>query len=806
MAKIWGQLDRAQLENVSADPSVGVKGRAWFNYTDGISKYDDGSLVQALLSVNGSVTDNTVPRFHGTVGKVQSTALTIDDNGNFTHVNSYANTQILIDFRNSSNTTGADVLIRTGVAGASTLAGYSVTKFTGTNVAYYWLIDAATNRGSISIGTGASGPNGDTPTSREDILYWNTVGNIWIGPSAGDQEVNLNGSVNPFALSDTDPSSNGQIGYDSVNGFLGYHNGAIGPLGGDVSMKILDNGDGTITVKSGSRWMDGIVRTNAADITSTAADYISGNDSVLQNITSGLFHNSSTDLTNYIYWDTVDGVAVAIADSTDDDLNKYNNTDRVVNTVRYKPLGEVVMSASDTVASITNYPIASVDSLNLVAAADGWQAWTPTFSASGTLTYSSTTIYFARYRRVGNSVEFNLSVTGTTGVSSASDTIYFTLPIAPKNLGSQSTEGSFTARVTDSSAVSGYAFYDESTVAIGVRKYDDSNWALGSGRLLHVSGVYEVAASNGFNVISLPSSDFNLSTANLSISSHAPTASDAVGTIYLYEYQTGSSNTQTLVTAADQTTSGMNTNGIRLYSRVYGGTNTSGQPGRVGIKLGSIDPRSIQIFGYGSSGKTNPVDFTLVKESTSEYGCRHGYDRSTGVLYLDVSLSFSTSTANRRVGLQLSDNVAPTDGYFEAFASSVQPLVGLPNGRFEKKKLSADVTTNTTLFTFSNLTIGRTYEVMLNAMLDSNNGSRPTIDINHNSVIIGSVAIDSPTSQSYTAKVSSGGIIFTAAATTLTITSTNFDSNNFAWGNDNFEETWAQLKELPVSYGETTVF
>src|SRR3989304_202447 len=45
MAKIYSQLERAQLENLTANPTVGVKGRAFFNTIDGVCRYDDGSQI-----------------------------------------------------------------------------------------------------------------------------------------------------------------------------------------------------------------------------------------------------------------------------------------------------------------------------------------------------------------------------------------------------------------------------------------------------------------------------------------------------------------------------------------------------------------------------------------------------------------------------------------------------------------------------------------------------------------------------------------------------------------------------------------
>lgn len=49
MAKIFGQLERAQLENRASDSAAAVAGLVWWNTTEGRAKLDDGTLVRALL-------------------------------------------------------------------------------------------------------------------------------------------------------------------------------------------------------------------------------------------------------------------------------------------------------------------------------------------------------------------------------------------------------------------------------------------------------------------------------------------------------------------------------------------------------------------------------------------------------------------------------------------------------------------------------------------------------------------------------------------------------------------------------------
>lgn len=56
MAKIYGQLEKAQIENLASDP-VGVglsRGRLWYNTAVGQFKYYDGSAVQVVTSLGTS--------------------------------------------------------------------------------------------------------------------------------------------------------------------------------------------------------------------------------------------------------------------------------------------------------------------------------------------------------------------------------------------------------------------------------------------------------------------------------------------------------------------------------------------------------------------------------------------------------------------------------------------------------------------------------------------------------------------------------------------------------------------------------
>src|ERR1700692_588347 len=52
--RVYGQLLKAQVENLSSDPTPGIVGRVWFNTSSGQFKYDAGSAVQVIGTLAAS--------------------------------------------------------------------------------------------------------------------------------------------------------------------------------------------------------------------------------------------------------------------------------------------------------------------------------------------------------------------------------------------------------------------------------------------------------------------------------------------------------------------------------------------------------------------------------------------------------------------------------------------------------------------------------------------------------------------------------------------------------------------------------
>lgn len=108
-----------------------------------------------------------------------------------------------------------------------------------------------------------------------------------------------------------------------------------------------------------------------------------------------------------------------------------------------------------------------------------WLTWTPTYSASGSLTYTSISTYRARYKVSGGQLLLDFSSAGTTG-GTASNTITVTIPFNNSN-------GSilyYPAVVGDGATGAGGSFINDATNIINFRKYDSSNFGLGGARVV----------------------------------------------------------------------------------------------------------------------------------------------------------------------------------------------------------------------------------------------------------------------------------------------------------------------------------
>lgn len=112
-----------------------------------------------------------------------------------------------------------------------------------------------------------------------------------------------------------------------------------------------------------------------------------------------------------------------------------------------------------------------------------WTDWTPTLTASGSMTWTSRTITEARYMQIGKIVFFKVGITGTIG-GSLSTELQFTLPSTPTGV----CEGG--CRVFNPTANSGTFVYSGGKILVSF--YNAVAWSAGTGGI-SVQGFYQVA-------------------------------------------------------------------------------------------------------------------------------------------------------------------------------------------------------------------------------------------------------------------------------------------------------------------------
>lgn len=148
-----------------------------------------------------------------------------------------------------------------------------------------------------------------------------------------------------------------------------------------------------------------------------------------------------------------------------------------------------ILDANVTTAKLATNAVTTVkitdDNVTEAKIALSWTSWTPTLSASGSMTYGTTTINFAKYIELGNMIFYMVDVTGTVGGTPATDLI-FTTPTSV----SANTPGNAATVIDGGSAIAGFCNRNSSTT-LYVRRYDSAVWSAGSGRRYITSGFYE---------------------------------------------------------------------------------------------------------------------------------------------------------------------------------------------------------------------------------------------------------------------------------------------------------------------------
>lgn len=154
------------------------------------------------------------------------------------------------------------------------------------------------------------------------------------------------------------------------------------------------------------------------------------------------------------------------------------------------PTSDVTHAAGAAVAYVF-LPNHYVNGLGVIAEGDALATWVPTYTPFTTMTFTSVTTTYAKYRQIDRRVYFAVQATGTIG-GTPTNQITVTFPVtAASGLGNWP----FNGTVDQGALVVGMACY-ASTTGFIIRKGDASNYAAGVLNLT-ASGWYEAAAAGG---------------------------------------------------------------------------------------------------------------------------------------------------------------------------------------------------------------------------------------------------------------------------------------------------------------------
>lgn len=135
------------------------------------------------------------------------------------------------------------------------------------------------------------------------------------------------------------------------------------------------------------------------------------------------------------------------------------------------------MSLETLITAIRSELVTMNDVADALEALGSFTSYTPTLSASGSMTYTSTTINLAQYLKIFDWGIVKFNITGTTGGTASTD-LRLTLPAGWSWADTQNAQPLGT--LTDSTKQP--AKFLPSSGVIIARNMTDANWGLGSGR------------------------------------------------------------------------------------------------------------------------------------------------------------------------------------------------------------------------------------------------------------------------------------------------------------------------------------
>jgi hypothetical protein len=690
-----------------------------------------------------SSTDNAVARFDGTTGKlIQNSSVTISDTGVIT------NGASVIDMTSSDvSVTGENVALH----GAITYDRVSDNTATGDAA----IIDAGFNKAVYVENIGLNSIGGiDNPLDGQELIITNGTGhsinilNNDVG-AAGDGIVTGTGA--DLALEN---EASITLTYNSTLSRW-YVIGGTGSGGGGASTPDVfvnldaseqlntwssgDNatflGGGTLAgtfEKETSSPLNGTESYKYTQAAGSANDYLA---SPVQDVPIRFRGNTVTVHFPYLYNGNNDDITFVLYDVTNATVltnSAFNSLDATGNnasifianvnipiTCEEIRVGfQTLVENSGKILQFDDIQVGSnAYEAQQIANIGEWTSFTPTG------TWVANTTYAGRYRQVGDSVEFDVTLT-LSGAPTAA-TLEVTLPnswtintskLSNLVAGVGGTLG-FTQLMDDSTSanntIGSVAYGSSTTVRIrgpigSVTATSPFTWA----NLDTVRARFTVPI-NGLTpytptIVASPET-FSTDTATLTYAGSASytlstLANAPVGTFITYTYAINTNTLTQTTTAPTQTTSDMNTNGINIYTRAYNAASTAGNPTRIAIQIGK-GMKGLSLNLYKSTSKTTggEIDYVCLTDANARGIRLKDYNESTGILILDAGFQ---STANTTALFDFSDLTTQGNGYLVINASKNPALTGIGVPRVAARYTSnagQAISTSATKLTYEDL-------------------------------------------------------------------------------------------------------
>jgi len=221
------------------------------------------------------------------------------------------------------------------------------------------------------------------------------------------------------------------------------------------------------------------------------------------------FNAGSTELATheiplffYMGYNATDGIVIGPAripfarqfgdfstDSTNEKYCSINDISNAASTDPYEVVGYFHAINDGTTDYAWTLPATPITISRPIFTSE-WVDLTPTTLASGSMTYTTTSLELATYQVIYNTVHIVYAIEGTTG-GTASNTIRATLPFEGKNTAKFVAAAGYAD--DGGGAVGGLCFLSTGTPDnVSVKKYDASNFGLGSARKMYPDITYEI--------------------------------------------------------------------------------------------------------------------------------------------------------------------------------------------------------------------------------------------------------------------------------------------------------------------------